>query len=98
MTLCFRCHIIRLKSEVDEYIAIRDKWLARRNLKYTDMRDRYRQKSNLLLDDFLVMFHGLKKKCVELENEKDEDNTVYEYNLPEVSVGKRSSRKTKSKV
>ena len=43
MTLCFHCHIDRLKSEVDEYIVFRDSWV-RRNLgiDYFTLREKYR--------------------------------------------------------
>ena len=43
VTLCYYCHIIRLKSEVDEYIAFRDAWLEKNvGIDYFTLRERYR--------------------------------------------------------
>jgi hypothetical protein len=43
MTLCYYCHINRLKAWVDEYIAFRDDWLARNvGVNYFTLRERYR--------------------------------------------------------
>lgn len=41
MTLCYVCHIHRLPREPDEYIIMRDKWLAARGLNYGKMLVRY---------------------------------------------------------
>ena len=39
VTLCYYCHIQRLKSEVDEYIWFRDKWLKENvGMSYVEMR------------------------------------------------------------
>ena len=43
MTLCFHCHIDRLKSEPDEYIKFRDDWVQRNlGIDYFTLRDKYR--------------------------------------------------------
>jgi hypothetical protein len=43
MTLCFHCHIDRLKAEPDEYIKFRDEWVqANLGIDYFTMRDKYR--------------------------------------------------------
>jgi len=92
MTLCFRCHIVRLKSEVDEYIAFRDKWLARRSMNYVDLRKEYMQKSNMILDDYLAMLHNLKIIYGKLT---DESESIYDDTLPEMSAGKTTTKKRK---
>jgi hypothetical protein len=43
VTLCYYCHINRLKSEVDEYIAFRDSWLREHsNVDYFTLRSGFR--------------------------------------------------------
>jgi len=43
VTLCFHCHIDRLKAEVDEYIAFRDAWVQRNlGIDYMTLREKYR--------------------------------------------------------
>jgi hypothetical protein len=61
MTLCFHCHIDRLKSEVDEYIAFRDAWV-KHNLgtDYQTMREKYRP-----FIKFTEEFYELKKQSLE---------------------------------
>lgn len=41
VTLCFHCHIDRLKAEVDEYIRFRDSWLHRKGRNYSELRRDY---------------------------------------------------------
>ncbi len=57
--LCFRCHIFRLKSEVDEYIAFRDAYLAEKDFTYPQLRSLYQAVVKLKYDDYEYL---LKKK------------------------------------
>lgn len=51
MTLCFQCHIHRLPREPDEYIRMRDAWLAGRGLDYQAMLIRYTMGMGTTLDN-----------------------------------------------
>jgi len=95
MTLCYRCHIFRLKSETDEYIELRDVWLKKRKLNYGELRQEFGKKVKLFLDDYLVIFHKLKKVLLEQE---DGDNNIYTAELPKLSSGKERVTRTKRKT
>lgn len=41
MTLCFHCHIDRIKSQPDEYIVFRDNYLKKRNINYFELKQKY---------------------------------------------------------
>ena len=41
MHLCVNCHMNRVPTEHDEYIAFRDKWLADRGIVYSELRAKY---------------------------------------------------------
>ena len=60
MTLCFRCHIHRLKNEVDDYIAVRDSFLAEKGLIYQQLREWYRPIVKLKIDDYEYLLDKLK--------------------------------------
>lgn len=43
VTMCFHCHLDRLKAEPDEYIKFRDVWVQRNlGIDYMTMREKYR--------------------------------------------------------
>jgi len=73
MALCYNCHINRLKSEPDEYILIRNKFLENLNKKlshsiYQDMREKYKMKTKISLDDLKIIYeHDLKAQVVALK-------------------------------
>jgi len=61
VTLCFHCHIDRLKAEVDEYIKFRDAWvMANLGIDYQTMREKYRP-----IIKFTEEFYELKKQSLE---------------------------------
>lgn len=41
MTLCFKCHIDRIKSQPDEYVVMRDDFLKKRNINYFEMKQKF---------------------------------------------------------
>lgn len=68
MTLCLRCHIFLIKQDPDAYIAMRDKWLAERGLKYTELVQKYRKGSKaakILLPEWLALRELLKEQAGE---------------------------------
>jgi len=94
MTLCYRCHMFRLKSEVDEYIVVRDKFLKKHKINYDDLRYEFSKHPKWILDDYLVKLNELTKKVKRIENEEDKDNNILKEELPELSVGKKANRKS----
>ena len=56
MTLCYHCHIDRLKAEPDEYIRFRDSWLS---VDYQDLRDKFRP-----VVKFTEEFYELKRESI----------------------------------
>lgn len=52
MALCMKCHIYRLKDDVDGYIRFRDDWLMKRGLNYFDMRRDYQECHIKFTEDF----------------------------------------------
>lgn len=58
--LCFKCHIFRLKAEVDDYIAFRNAWLIERDLIYEKLRQMYRPIVKLGLEDYQYLYKKLK--------------------------------------
>jgi len=61
MTLCFYCHIQRLKSYPDEYIVFRDEWIKEElNMDYQWLRDKFRP-----VVKFTKEFYELKKGSLE---------------------------------
>lgn len=60
MTLCYHCHIDRLKAEPDEYIRFRDSWLKEHlGMDYQWMRDKYRP-----IVKFTEEFYQLKQESL----------------------------------
>lgn len=61
VTLCYPCHLYRLKSEVDEYIAFRNKWLEENvGVDYFTFRDKFSP-----IIKFTEDFYELKKQSLE---------------------------------
>jgi len=61
VTLCYYCHITRLKAEVDEYIAFRDKWLEDNfGIDYQWLREKFRP-----MVKFTEEFYELKRRSIE---------------------------------
>lgn len=58
-TLCYRCHIYRLKSEVDEYISIRDSYLTEKDLTYNKLRLMYNKPVKFKAEDYLYKLKEL---------------------------------------
>ncbi len=65
VTLCYRCHIHRLKAMPDEYIIFRDDWMLKRGLNYQKMRIKYNTICKLPLCDIKLIYGDLKKQCEE---------------------------------
>ena len=66
VTLCFQCHLFRLKSEVDEYIAFRDKWLLDNiGVDYQFLRDKFRPTVK-----FTEEFYKMKKDSLDYVRRK----------------------------
>jgi len=59
MTLCYKCHMFRIKSDVDEYIKTRDDYLKSKNLNYFDMKKMYQVTSKLRNDDLALIRYYL---------------------------------------
>jgi hypothetical protein len=55
VTLCVKCHIFRLKSDPDEYIAWRDEWLKCRKLDYWEMKSKFLSRGKMSKDDMTVL-------------------------------------------
>ena len=74
MTLCFKCHIHRLKSEPDEYIAMRDKWVNKNNyfVTYEALRVNYGIKTKITTDDLAMIYQYEFKPMVLELHEFDE--------------------------
>jgi hypothetical protein len=69
ITLCFRCHIYRLKADPDSYIEMRDQWLMRKGMSYSELRTIFGQRQNKITDAELEMAINIltnNKKCVPL--------------------------------
>jgi hypothetical protein len=65
-TLCYPCHLFRLKSEPDEYIEFRDAWLqANIGIDYQSLRSFYR---NII--KFTEEFYENKRRELEAEASK----------------------------
>jgi len=60
VSLCFHCHIQRLKDFVDEYIDLRDEWLMNRGLSYITLKKKYTEKF-----PFTEEFYNQAKKSIE---------------------------------
>jgi len=98
MTLCYRCHMFRLKSEVDEYIVVRDRFLKKHGLTYDQLREEFSKITKWILDDYLVIFNRLTRMIRDIDNEEtNNNNNIFEEGLPQLSVGKKANRKS-SKV
>ena len=98
-TLCYRCHMFRLKADVDSYVEFRDKWLAKRGLNYNDMRAELTKLTyGVTLDDYLVIYDKLKNELKKIEEAKDEDSTFQEDKLPILQVSKKASRPKQNKL
>lgn len=59
MTLCYRCHIFKILQEPDEYINIRNAYLANKNISYEDLRYMYEPVVKLNLMDYEYLFSKL---------------------------------------
>lgn len=60
MTLCYKCHIHKLKADPDEYIKFRDEWLFKRGLDYRHIRLLYSSRTKLCLTDLKVLYYHMK--------------------------------------
>jgi hypothetical protein len=63
MTLCHACHLHRLKTEPDEYIAMRDEWLAKRGLNYQTMRTIFCARSKTNISELEILKGELQKEA-----------------------------------
>lgn len=61
MALGWWCHS-NIKSQPDEYIEFRDKWLSEKGLNYKDMRRNYNVIAKLDLDDLKLIHSDLERK------------------------------------
>jgi HNH endonuclease len=70
VTLCYYCHIQRLKSEVDEYIAFRDRWLeANVGEDYGSLREKFSP-----ITKFTEEFYATKLDSLEfIRNSQDKE-------------------------
>jgi len=62
VTLCYRCHIHRLKSEPQEYVKFIEAWLTERDLTYDYLRDLYRPIVKLSREDYSAKLKELERK------------------------------------
>jgi hypothetical protein len=61
VTLCYACHLYRLKSEVDEYIAFRNKWLEENvGVDYLSLREKFSP-----VFKFTEEFYDIKRESIE---------------------------------
>lgn len=58
MTLCYSCHMFRLKSEVDEYIEFRNRWLS---VDYYTLRAKYEKYTKFTEEFYRRQERKLKK-------------------------------------
>jgi len=76
MCLCFRCHIHRLKADVDGYIQVRDEVLKRRGVSYQELRIKcgrqFLGKVGVPANDIAKIVHEAREKHI---------NTVFENKL-----------------
>jgi len=62
VTLCGNCHLVRLKDDVDGYIAFRTAYLAERDLTYLELKAMYMKVVKLKLDDYQYLLSKLEGK------------------------------------
>lgn len=79
MCLCFRCHIHRLKADVDGYIQVRDEVLKRRGVSYQELRIKcgrqFLGKAGVPANEVAKIVHEAREKHI---------NTVFENKLTKV--------------
>lgn len=70
MTLCYACHIHRLKIDPDGYIEFRDNWLKERGLNYQEMKTIYCARSRITTDGLKILCAALERKAKECGTQK----------------------------
>lgn len=78
MTLCYKCHIHRLKADPDAYVLMRDSWLRVRGLTYSYLQTICTAKGKTSLGDLKLMHKTLNDQLLKIlvikedETEKEE--------------------------
>jgi len=65
MTLCYACHIHRIKIEPDEYIDFRDEWLKSRGLDYQNMRYIFGARSKITISELEILKQNLQREAAQ---------------------------------
>lgn len=68
MTLCYACHIHRLKIDPDGYIVMRDAWLKMRGLNYAELRILFCAKSKITVQELDILKDELERESNKVSN------------------------------
>jgi len=64
MSLCYRCHIHKLKADPDAYIEVRDNFLISKGLSYQILRDRFDLRTKFHISEIKGIYNWV--LCVDL--------------------------------